>query len=171
MKSVYVTHGPPSASSKHLVTSPRGQRAASRESTAQYNQRAKLARARGVHEQLQKAALRFLPLGSTLDEPRTLDLVKWPRVGPDAEISNVSDALRALILSEDQLCLWCQQEPATTIDHVRPLSRGGTNHPLNLIGACKSCNNIKADYLPSELGWKLRLPQRAFQLLLEMRSR
>jgi len=28
-----------------------------------------------------------------------------------------------------------------TLDHVIPLSHGGTNHWMNLVGSCHSCNN------------------------------
>lgn len=43
-----------------------------------------------------------------------------------------------------------------SIDHVTPLSRGGTNDLFNLVACCKSCNSIKGDrdveYLRSRLG-------------------
>ena len=31
------------------------------------------------------------------------------------------------------------------VDHVIPLSKGGTNHLSNLVTACNSCNNHKSD--------------------------
>jgi 5-methylcytosine-specific restriction endonuclease McrA len=39
-------------------------------------------------------------------------------------------------------CLYCKA-PATTIDHVVPLARGGTNFEGNLAPACKPCNSSK----------------------------
>ena len=36
------------------------------------------------------------------------------------------------------------------IDHVRPLARGGTNYPDNLVIACKKCNISKGDKLLQE---------------------
>lgn len=30
-----------------------------------------------------------------------------------------------------------------TIDHLTPKSKGGTNHPDNLVPCCKSCNSKK----------------------------
>ena len=36
---------------------------------------------------------------------------------------------------------------ATTIDHVVPLSRGGTNFEGNLVSACRRCNSAKCDRL------------------------
>ena len=46
--------------------------------------------------------------------------------------------------------------PATTIDHVRPRSRGGKNHWLNTVAACGGCNQRKGDRTPAEAGLRLR---------------
>jgi len=40
------------------------------------------------------------------------------------------------------LC-WICHVPATTIDHVIPLARGGSNWPANLRPACRGCNSSK----------------------------
>ncbi|MEN9791425.1 MAG: hypothetical protein RLZZ63_1083 [Gemmatimonadota bacterium] len=37
-----------------------------------------------------------------------------------------------------------------TLDHVIPLSRGGTHHPGNLVAACQPCNQLKGSLLPHE---------------------
>jgi 5-methylcytosine-specific restriction endonuclease McrA len=37
-----------------------------------------------------------------------------------------------------------------TLDHVVPLSKGGTNSADNLVLACQSCNRKKADGLPTQ---------------------
>lgn len=127
---------------------------------------AKVARnhARGKEKALQRAAARFLPPGVQLDAPRRLDLERWPYAGETKVLYDVSNELREAILAEDAVCVWCREAPSTTIDHVRALNRGGTNHPLNLVGACSTCNSLKADFLPKEIGWVLRLPRRAFDL-------
>lgn len=39
-------------------------------------------------------------------------------------------------------CAYCG-EPAGSIDHIDPSSRGGTNEHDNLTGACSSCNSSK----------------------------
>lgn len=40
-------------------------------------------------------------------------------------------------------CCWMCGMPATTIDHVLPLSRGGSEWPANLRPACNPCNARK----------------------------
>ncbi|WP_408056991.1 HNH endonuclease [Streptomyces changanensis] len=47
---------------------------------------------------------------------------------------------RAAILAAQPLCALCNSRPATTADHIVPLSRGGTNDIENLRPACGPCN-------------------------------
>lgn len=141
--------------------------AKSRAKLEAFNARMEKNRARGIDRALQSAAARFLVPGTQLDAPKVLDLMRWPYAGPQRISSDVPQAVRDSILKEDAVCAWCRQAPSTTIDHVHPLSRGGSNHPLNLVGACEPCNSAKGDFLPVELGWVLRLPQRAFALGIE----
>lgn len=46
-------------------------------------------------------------------------------------------------------CVYCGVL-ATTVDHIRPLSRGGYETPGNLVPACRSCNSSKSDRLLTE---------------------
>ena len=41
------------------------------------------------------------------------------------------------------LCAYCRCERATTLDHLKPKSRGGSSLRSNLIPACQSCNHSK----------------------------
>lgn len=46
------------------------------------------------------------------------------------------------------ICVYCDRKHKLeywTVDHIIPLSLGGTNEPENLIGACMECNYRKAD--------------------------
>jgi HNH endonuclease len=52
-----------------------------------------------------------------------------------------------------------QADRLLTVEHLVPLSRGGTNAPENLAPACAACNGAKGDRLPSE--W--RHPRRWWQ--------
>ena len=45
-------------------------------------------------------------------------------------------------------CQYCGAQPpdeVLVIDHIHPVSAGGTNDPLNLITACETCNQGKSD--------------------------
>jgi 5-methylcytosine-specific restriction endonuclease McrA len=39
----------------------------------------------------------------------------------------------------DYCCAYCGDE-ANTVDHIIPINKGGTDHPLNLVAACARCN-------------------------------
>lgn len=128
------------------------------------NAKAAMKRAKVIDKALQKAAARFLPPGTLLNAPAVLNLARWPYTPGQRIQESVPKEVKGEILREDVICRWCNTEPATTIDHVRPLSRGGSNHLLNLVGACEPCNSAKGDFMPAELGWRLRLPLRAFAI-------
>lgn len=50
------------------------------------------------------------------------------------------------ILARDQhTCHYCGHE-ATTVDHITPLSRGGTHDDWNLVAACRQCNSTKHNH-------------------------
>lgn len=51
----------------------------------------------------------------------------------------------------DGKCVYCGGE-ATTIDHITPRSKGGTNNLANLVPACKDCNEEKGDERQLGLG-------------------
>lgn len=114
---------------------------------------------------LQKARARFLPPGTEISfQVMNLDL--WPYAGSEKVAYYITPITKQEILSQDVLCVWCKQAPSTTIDHVHPLGRGGSNHILNLVGSCSPCNSIKADFMPKELGWIMHHPQRAYPLAI-----
>jgi 5-methylcytosine-specific restriction endonuclease McrA len=50
-------------------------------------------------------------------------------------------------------CFYCGSEEQTSIDHVIPISRGGTHGIGNLVSCCKSCNSSKCNKTIME--WKI----------------
>lgn len=70
----------------------------------------------------------------------------------------------ARVRALDKHCRYCISRPASTVDHVIPLSRGGGNGALNLVGCCDGCNQKKGDKTPKEAGLVLHLPLRFFSL-------
>lgn len=54
-------------------------------------------------------------------------------------------ALRDQILARDRwTCAYCGGR-ANTVDHLQPVSRGGSDQPSNLVAACGRCNRQKGD--------------------------
>jgi 5-methylcytosine-specific restriction endonuclease McrA len=52
-------------------------------------------------------------------------------------------------LMKDAVCAYCGDE-ADEIDHVRPISQGGTNVLSNLVPACRTCNSSKGPKVLTE---------------------
>lgn len=67
---------------------------------------------------------------------------------------------RNVLARDGHRCAYCPAK-ATTVDHVLPRSRGGSNTWDNVVAACYRCNNRKADRLLSELGWTLGFTPKA----------
>ncbi|HVB13306.1 MAG TPA: HNH endonuclease [Candidatus Dormibacteraeota bacterium] len=67
---------------------------------------------------------------------------------------------RNLLLRDENSCQYCGLHAAPTeltIDHVIPVSRGGSPSGwTNQVVACKRCNGRKANHLPSEVNLRLR---------------
>jgi hypothetical protein len=65
---------------------------------------------------------------------------------------------RTLFKRDGHLCLYCGERflcARLSRDHVRPISRGGSNTWNNVVTACRRCNNRKAGHLPEEAGMQL----------------
>lgn len=65
---------------------------------------------------------------------------------------------KAVLLQRDgALCAWCgalKSPSDLTIDHVKPVSKGGRNALFNLCLACEDCNKAKGDRPAHERGWR-----------------
>ena len=67
-------------------------------------------------------------------------------------------ANQSLFRRDQSLCLYCgQQFPDFLLsrDHVHPLSQGGQDRWVNVVTACKRCNNHKAGRTPEQAGMEL----------------
>jgi len=62
---------------------------------------------------------------------------------------HIAASLRREII-DCALCAYCGRENAVVVDHVIPVSRGGTNDRTNLAPACWPCNSEKSDATPEE---------------------
>ena len=60
---------------------------------------------------------------------------------------------------DGEVCTYCGSTEDLTLDHVVPLSRGGTHALANLRVACRSCNSSKgAKELDEWIPWQTMLP-------------
>lgn len=72
-----------------------------------------------------------------------------------------------ILLRDRHTCQFCGRVlpgAELTLDHVIPRSRGGHTDWDNLVACCHTCNNLKGDRLPEEVGLKLLRSPRPFTL-------
>ena len=67
---------------------------------------------------------------------------------------------RHIFYRDNHKCGYCGKK-ATTLDHIKPVSKGGKNTWENLVAACARCNNIKGDKLLEETSMQLQIQPRA----------
>lgn len=76
---------------------------------------------------------------------------------------------KARLLADDPRCVYCGRILAydhptrglvpnryCSIDHLLPVSRGGTDDPRNLVLACSGCNRSKGNRTPDEWAEMIR---------------
>lgn len=52
--------------------------------------------------------------------------------------------IRSRVLRRDcGICLICRARPATEVDHITPLDRGGSDDEANLQSVCAACHQAK----------------------------
>lgn len=57
--------------------------------------------------------------------------------------SFTAEEFQSLCERYNNICLRCKQTKPLTVDHVIPISKGGSNTISNIQPLCKSCNSIK----------------------------
>lgn len=88
-----------------------------------------------------------------LGRPSVILLNRYVKV-PYREAVNVTR--RGVLRRDGHRCGYCGRA-ATTVDHIMPRSRGGSNSWENLIACCLACNSTKGDKTLRQLGWSLRV--------------
>ena len=69
----------------------------------------------------------------------------------NAEGTHSAAQIRARVAVYGDLCIYCASTKDLHIDHIKPLSKGGSNWPANLAPACAKCNLSKQDKWGSDL--------------------
>ena len=55
------------------------------------------------------------------------------------------------LIRDGYLCQYCGAD-ANTVDHVLPVSKGGTDEPDNLLAACNRCNSSRGNRMGGFFG-------------------
>ena len=68
-----------------------------------------------------------------------------------AEGSFTREEVETLLVNQGNLCAYCGEElKIYHLDHVKPISKGGSNYIRNIVAACPLCNMSKGDKLLGE---------------------
>lgn len=70
--------------------------------------------------------------------------------------ARLSLSRRNIMLRDRFCCQYCGTRTNLTLDHVKPVSKGGKFTWDNMVTACMSCNGKKGDNSLKQLGWSLR---------------
>lgn len=89
--------------------------------------------------------------------PSVLRLRKYIR--PNFSSVVVKLSRQNLFIRDNHTCQYCGNrfpEKVLTVDHVHPVSKGGTHTWTNVVAACGPCNNKKGDMTQEQAGMYLR---------------
>ena len=88
-----------------------------------------------------------------MNRPLVIRLIKFIRM---VYKNRVPYSKRNVFTRDGFKCMYCgTKQKKLTIDHVKPISRGGKTSFDNCVAACRPCNNYKGSRTPSEAGMYL----------------
>jgi hypothetical protein len=102
---------------------------------------------RGVAMALEDSGLKLNSENETFEAPAVIVLSSSVTGKYNAKkILNQSASRGEIMRRDDYTCQYCGSV-ATTLDHVHPVSKGGTSRWDNLVAACVPCNTKKGNML------------------------
>lgn len=88
-------------------------------------------------------AYRKTPSGILTTRRHSLNRISWKK---GAKYSITKIKMEKILLKAGGKCTYCSipiSETNFSIDHIKPLSKGGSNHANNLVASCRTCNARK----------------------------
>lgn len=87
-------------------------------------------------------------------------LLRWRRRARLAMASGkiTKRDIESLLIRQRRRCYWCEKPFGSRtphLDHVWPISKGGSNGPENVVFACSHCNHVKQAKTPIEYAGRL----------------
>lgn len=82
-----------------------------------------------------------------------------PRRQKREDIFRLRGIRSSILKRQKNICFWCESELSfsnSSLDHVIPLSRGGSYGLDNLVTSCLTCNNVRGDVLTVDAIIKFR---------------
>jgi len=98
-------------------------------------------------------------VNNTYDVPKMIILRSTFDIAKVLHRGYVYPTKRHILMRDGHKCGYCGKK-ATTLDHIKPASKGGKNTWENLVAACARCNNVKADKELHETDMKLQFQPR-----------
>lgn len=94
-----------------------------------------------------------------LEDPKAIfspfSVIIYPYVTAVSEVKLVSgQGSRGILRRDNYTCQYCG-DPGNTIDHIVPLCQGGKSIWMNLVCACRECNQRKGGRTPDQAGMVL----------------
>lgn len=90
---------------------------------------------------------------------RQLPLGEYERPAKAVELAELRRHRKRLARSRARrYCRYCGRDvdkKKVEVDHIVPKSRGGSNHPTNLVLCCRECNLSKGSKTPEEWAWRI----------------
>lgn len=110
----------------------------------------------GKVEILEEYALSVSTVSTKFKIPAVIKLRRWVNLKKVAPVIRFSRS--NVYLRDNYRCQYCYRkfpEKDLTMDHVKPVVKGGKKNWENIVAACTKCNQKKGDRAPEEVGFKL----------------
>ena len=104
-----------------------------------------------------RQAFRDAIIATEQPPPLKSHMLKAKRWGFSKRDRKKRNWLRRSLYAKSKKCYWCRKDlllHEATLDHMIPISKGGSNGPDNQVLACEGCNHGRKNDLPTKTEWQ-----------------